>query len=146
MSDEPTAPLDLSVLEALSKRGRTHSLVGSVSLLEDEAGRTTLSFRLDPDRYPPSVEAAVIRWRWYTNGDYRIHYREEWIDEIGWKCRWDRHPHTHGTPRLHFQEPPEGNGEPVSDPIGETPPMKMFSRTMASIHKRIVTLWEETTE
>ena len=146
MSDEPTAPLDLSVLEALLARGRTHSLVDSVSLAEDEAGRTALYFQLDPDRYPPLVESAFVRWRWYTNGDYRIHYREEWIDKAGWQCRWDRHPHTHDTPRSHFHEPPDGSGEPVSDPSGETPPMETFSRTMANIHERIETLWEEPTE
>ena len=51
------------------------------------------------------MTATLFDVRWFTTGDFSVHYVEEHEDEELWERRWDRHPNTHNT-RLHFYKPP----------------------------------------
>jgi hypothetical protein len=95
--------------------------------------------RLDTDRYPESVATARLDIRWFTTGDFSIHYLEERDDETTWECRWDRHPNSHNS-RLHFHEPPDGS---VVTDLSLTPlhPLEVYSTVLTAIEQRLETLW-----
>ncbi|WP_233138769.1 MULTISPECIES: hypothetical protein [Halorubrum] len=95
---------------------------------------------LDTERYPGSETAAQIDIRWFTTGDFSIHYREvRGTDQ--WECRWDRHPNTHNA-RVHFHEPPTGV-EVSNLELSSLHPLDVYSTVFEAIDQRIETLWSD---
>lgn len=65
--------------------------------------------------FPPVFEEAYFDLRWYTSGDFEIHYQENWTDDREWKRRWDRHPRNGS--RTHYHPPPDaGQPQPATLP------------------------------
>jgi len=84
------APIDRPILEFLQTRLQATGQVAT-ALITDAGGHLELRVTLTPSYYPDSVEEATLAVRWYTNDDFKIHYREVQSDR-SWECRWDRHP------------------------------------------------------
>ncbi|WP_394348058.1 hypothetical protein [Halorubrum sp. ASP1] len=98
-----------------------------------------LTATLDTEQYPDAVATARVDIRWFTTGDFSIHYVETRGDNTHWECRWDRHPNTHNT-RLHFHEPPAGTD--ISDlDLPSSHPLDVYSTVFEAIEQRIESLW-----
>ena len=94
---------------------------------------------LDAGRYQDSVNAAHLDIRWFTTGDFSVHYVEEHERGVRWECRWDRHPNTHNS-RLHFHEPPSATE--VSDlELPSLHPLELSATVLTALEQRIERLW-----
>jgi hypothetical protein len=94
---------------------------------------------LDIEQYPDVVATARVDIRWFTTGDFSVHYVETRGDNTHWECRWDRHLNPHNT-RLHFYEPPAGKG--ISDlDLPSDHPLDVCSTVFEAIEQRIEALW-----
>lgn len=111
----PDGRLDVPTLQTIGQRAASHGLVESWAFDPSSLSPRLLRISLDSSAYPESVSTARLDIRWFTNGDYSIHY----LETIGGKdarfqCRWDRHPKT-DAPRAHFHPPPDAEAvEPSS--------------------------------
>ena len=97
------APIDRPILEFLQTRLQATNQV-TEAVITDAHGHLELRVTLSSSYCPESVEEASLTVRWYTNDDFKIHYREVHA-ESAWECRWDCHPNSHNT-RDHFHPPP----------------------------------------
>ena len=95
--------INRAVLEAIRDRLRTAPQIETAVIVVAE-GQTKLEATLTPKATPSRIERRFLDIRWYTNGDFRIHYQEDWRDGT-WCQRWDRHPNEHND-RDHFHPPP----------------------------------------
>lgn len=115
--EDPSGPLDVPTLEVLARRGSSHPLVSEWTFRPDSISPRVLELELDSTRYPEPVTAARIDIRWFTGGDYTVHYLEtrEGTDDP-WQCRWDRHPKPNA-PREHVHSPPDAASTVGPSPI-----------------------------
>ncbi|POG55555.1 hypothetical protein [Haloferax marisrubri] len=122
--DEQNAPpdaavgrLDVPTLQTLAQRAATHPLVVDWSFDPSSLSPRRLQLSLDAHAYPERVATARLDIRWFTSGDYSVHYLELGQDDGDgpqYHCRWDRHPKP-TAPRTHFHPPPDaGTAEPSS--------------------------------
>lgn len=102
---DPGGPLDVTTLEVLGRRARTHDLVDGWGFRPDRLSPRRLAIRLDATQYPDAVDDARLDVRWYEGGQYSVHYVETRGDDA-WQCRWDRHPKP-DAPTAHFHPPPD---------------------------------------
>ncbi|SFL34408.1 hypothetical protein SAMN04487950_3463 [Halogranum rubrum] len=133
------APIDLPTLEFLQTRLRATAQVAQ-AIVTDESGHLELSVTLTPSYYPEAVEEASLTVRWYTNDDFKIHYREV-HPESSWECRWDRHPNPHNT-RDHLHPPPTAP-TPGDDASWATDYRDVLRLVLDEIEERVATLWDE---
>jgi hypothetical protein len=130
------APIDRPVLELLRER-----LVGTAQVSEvtitDEGGHLELRTVLSDTYYPAAVKRAMLSVRWYTNDDFKIHYREVRGDD--WQCRWDRHPNPHNT-HGHFHQPPDAK-TPGKDASWPDDYREVLSLVLDEIERRIDDIW-----
>ena len=140
--DGSAAPIDSAILDMLSNRAQTHSLVETVRT-EQTGGMTSLVMvKLDGERYPNSIKKGRIEIQWYTNGDYNFHYIETHTADDIWQCRWDKHVNPHTT-RIHFHPPPEASStDAIPDQPSDCHSTAIFIRTLASVRQRIGDLWD----
>ncbi|WP_092933797.1 hypothetical protein [Natrinema hispanicum] len=133
------APIDRPVLEFLQTRLQATAQVARATIT-DSSGHLELYVTLAPSYYPETVEEASLTVRWYTNDDFKIHYREVHPDHA-WECRWDRHPNPHNT-RDHFHPPPTAPtpGEDSSWPSDHRDVLRVV---LDKIEERITRLWDE---
>ncbi|MCH7661055.1 MAG: hypothetical protein IH933_10940 [Euryarchaeota archaeon] len=97
------APIDRPILEFLQTRLRTTNQVREAAIT-DASDHLELGVEFESRYYPTVVDNATLTVRWYTNDDFKVHYRE--LHATGaWECRWDRHPNPHNT-RDHFHPLP----------------------------------------
>ena len=133
------APIDRSILEFLQTRLRATGQVSNAAIT-DTSDHLELHVVCAPSYYPAAVDEAQLTVRWYTNDDFKLHYREQYADHA-WECRWDRHPNPHNT-RDHFHPPPAATtpGEDASRPDDHR---DVIALVLDEIEDRIVTLWSE---
>ncbi len=135
-----TGPPDRQTLRLLERQLSSDPLVADVQFEPDPYEPRLLRASLDPDRYPGSATTARIDIRWFTTGDFSIHYRED-RENGQWECRWDRHPNAHNT-RVHVHEPP--TGAEVSDlELPSLHPLEVYATVFDAIDRRIEALWSE---
>ena len=133
-----TGPTDRQTLRLLDRHLRSDSLIAETSFEPDSYEPTLLHAFIDTDNYPDSVRAARLDIRWFTTGDFSIHYIEDQQEGTHWECRWDRHPNTHNS-RLHFHEPPAATT--VADlELPSVHPLEVYSTVLTAIEQRIETL------
>lgn len=132
------APIDRPVLEFLRDRLETTPQAERAVITDD--GHLELRVRLSDSYYPDSVQAVSLTVRWYTNDDFKIHYREV-HDGSDWECRWDRHPNPHNA-RGHFHEPPNAS-TPGADASWPTDYRNVLTLVLDEIEERIAALWSE---
>lgn len=133
------APIDRSILEFLQARLQATRQVLRATIT-DASGHLELNVVLAHSYYPATVEDAQLTICWYTNDDFKLHYREEHSDH-DWECRWDRHPNPHNT-RDHFHPPPIAptSGEDASWPDDHR---DVVALVLDETEDRIATLWDE---
>ena len=134
-----TGPPDRQTLRLLERQLTTDSLVADTRFDPDVYEPRLLTATLDTEQYPDAVATARVDIRWFTTGDFSIHYIETRGDNTDWECRWDQHPNTHNT-RLHFHEPPAGTD--ISDlDLPSDHPLDVYSTMFEAIEQRIESLW-----
>ncbi len=138
-----TGPPDRETLRLLERHLASDSLVAETAFDPNRFEPRLLRVRLAAEQYPEIVETARLDVRWFTTGDFSIHYIEE-HDESRWECRWDRHPNGHNA-RLHFHQPPDG-AEITNFSLSSLHPLELYSTVLDATEARIETLWEETNQ
>ena len=136
---DSTGPPDRQTLRLLERHLASDSLVTETAFNPDSYEPRLLQALLDTGRYPNSVTAARLDIRWFTTGDFSVHYVEEYDEGNEWECRWDRHPNTHNT-RLHFHEPPSAT-EITHLELPSLHPLEIYSTVLAAVEQRLETLW-----
>ncbi|PSQ52528.1 hypothetical protein BRD20_06715 [Halobacteriales archaeon SW_8_65_20] len=142
-SDSPspsTGPPDRQILRLLERHLDAESLVSATTFEPTFHGPRLLRVEMDTEAYPESVTTARLDVRWFTTGDFSLHYVEAHEQGDRWECRWDRHPNPHNA-RLHFHQPPAGTA--VTDlELPSTHPLELHSTVLTAIRRRIETLWQ----
>ena len=134
-----TGPPDRQTLRLIERHLESDPIVSETAFEPDPYEPRLLQGLLDAERYPHSVTAARIDIRWFTTGDFSIHYLEDWTDDEYWECRWDRHPNTRNA-RVHFHEPPTGS-EITNLDLSSLHPLEVYSTVFRAIEQRISDLW-----
>ncbi|ODR83248.1 hypothetical protein BG842_09900 [Haladaptatus sp. W1] len=134
-----TGPPDRQTLRLLEQILADEPTVAATEFAPDSYEPRLLRTLLDTGRYPSTVDAARLEIRWFSTGDFSIHYIET-HDDDHWECRWNRHPNSH-TDRLHFHQPLDGNDvEDIS--LESVHPLDVLSTVLAAIEQRIAQQWE----
>ena len=136
-----TGPPDRQTLRLLERHLTTEPLVAETAFEPDSYEPRLLEVVFDAERYPASVTAARLDVRWFTTGDFSIHYVETRGDGADWECRWDRHPNTHNA-RVHFHEPPSASDVTDLD-LPSLHPLEVYSTVLTAIERRIDSLWSD---
>ncbi len=136
-----TGPPDRQTLQLLDRRLSERSLVSVTEYDPDSYEPRLLRVRLDDEQFPDAVTAARLDIRWFTTGDFSIHYVETHRDDTEWECRWDRHPNEHNT-RLHFHRPPNAT-DVVDLSLSATHPMHVSMTVFEAITRRLASLWDD---
>ena len=132
------ASIDRPILEFLETRFQATNHVACATVT-DNSGHLQLQVTLTPSYYPGTVDDAQLSVRWYTNDDFKLHYREVHTDH-DWECRWDRHPNPHNT-RDHFH-PPSAAPTPSDNATWPSDYRDVLTLVLDEIEDRIETLWE----
>ena len=133
------APIDPPILEFLKSRLRATAQVERAAIT-DASGHLELQVSFASSYYPATVDEATLAVRWYTNDDFKIHYRET-NPGGAWECRWDRHPNPHYT-RNHFHPPPTAP-TPGDDASWPADHRDVLTLVLDTVEERIATLWDE---
>jgi len=136
-----TGPPDRQTLQLLDRRLSERSLVSVTEYDPDSYEPRLFRVRLDDEQFPDAVTAARLDIRWFTTGDFSIHYVETHRDDTEWECRWDRHPNEHNT-RLHFHRPPNAT-DVVDLSLSATHPMHVSMTVFEAITRRVGSLWDD---
>jgi hypothetical protein len=115
-SHAPVGRADRPVLLAIEKRLKTAPYIDR-TLLTTKHGKPTLTAWFDLDFFPAAVEEAYYDIRWYTSGNFEIHYQEN-RENGHWCRRWDRHPRDRS--RDHYHPPPDAGHPPEPENYPET--------------------------
>jgi len=100
----------------------------------------SLVCQFDTGFYPAVVDEAYLDIVWYENGDFNLHYREQYTDGNGWECRWDRHPNPHNA-RSHFHPGPDASRDEASDTLFATDWRDVLTGVLAEIDERMESFW-----
>ncbi|AEH35981.1 hypothetical protein [Halopiger xanaduensis] len=137
-SEGPSGPLDVPTLEVLARRGSSHPLVAAWAFRPDSISPRVLELELDRTQYPGTVASVRVDVRWFTGGDYTVHYLES--RETGaWQCRWDRHPKP-DAPREHFHPPPDAAPTVEPSPLDGTHHLEVLFGALEWIGERVAEL------
>jgi hypothetical protein len=135
-----TGPPDRETLRLLERHLADDPLVAQTAFEPSAHEPRLLVATLDAALYPETVERARLDVRWFTSGDFSVHYVE--VSAGGtWECRWDRHPNEHAA-RLHFHRPPDCE-EIVDLSLPTTHPLDVYATVLAAVEERIETRWSE---
>lgn len=141
--EEPSGPLDVPTLEVLAQRGSSHPLVSGWTFRPDAISPRVLELEVDATQYPDTVTAVRIDIRWFTGGDYTVHYLEtREHDTEPWQCRWDRHPKP-DAPRDHFHPPPDAASTVDPSPIDASHHLEVLFGVLEWIGDRLAAVHDE---
>lgn len=133
-----TGPPDRQTFQILEEIVANEPIVASTEFKPDSYEPQILRVLCDDHRYPPTIEAAKLDVRWFTSGDFSIHYVEAMAADH-WECRWDRHLNPHNA-RLHFHQPSAGD-DIVDLTWSSLHPIDVLSTVIAAIEHRIEQHW-----
>lgn len=131
------APIDRPILEFLQTRLQATNQVAQATIT-DASGHLELGVAFASSCYPATIDEASLTVRWYTNDDFKIHYREVHPDRA-WECRWDRHPNPHNA-RDHFH-PPSTAPTPGDDASWPADHRDVLRLVLEEVEERITELW-----
>lgn len=129
--------IDRAVLELIKERLQSAPQIDRAAITTSD-GQTKLLAVFAAESTPPKLTRRVLDVRWYTNGDFRIHYQEDWPDRV-WCQRWDRHPSTHNE-RDHFHPPPDA-ATPGDDRSWPTAFQDMCKHVIDDVRDRTNAIW-----
>jgi len=138
-----TGPPDRQTLRLLERQSATTPLVADTEFQPSPTEPRRLVATLDIDAFPEAVATARLDIRWFTTGDFSLHYVETMADDKRWECRWDRHPNPHNA-RLHFHEPPDGTAVVGLD-LESIHPLDVYATVVAAIQQRLAGHWDAET-
>lgn len=104
-SDRSSAPVDFDLLDRMGRRLEPSARFETIEQRPPYAPDSLVA-EYDRGYFPPAVNRAYLRIRWFENDDFNVHYSERRDDGRRWQCRWDRHPNEHNS-RDHFHPPPD---------------------------------------
>ena len=136
--DESVPEIDRAVLEAIRDRLRTTPQIETAEIIVSD-GQTKLEATLTTAATPSRIDRRFLDIRWYTNGDFRVHYQEDWPDRT-WCQRWDRHPNEHND-RDHFHPPPDA-ATPGEDHTLPTKFEAVLKLVVDGVRTRTDSLWQ----
>lgn len=140
---DSTGPPDRQTLRLLERHLTEEPLVAETAFEPNSHEPRLLSAVLDTAHYPETTESAQLDVRWFTNGDFSIHYIEAHTDGTRWECRWDRHPNEHND-RVHFHQPPDGI-DVTGLSLPALHPLVVYSTVLDAIEQRLEAQWESDT-
>ena len=140
-SNASTGPPDRQTLRLLERTLASNPLVAATEFEPDTYEPRSLRAVLDADRYPDSVTAARVDVRWFTTGDFSIHYVEDRGDGR-WECRWDRHPNPHNA-RDHFHPPPKASQTDAADDQWPPDHRDVCRLVLDFVEARVTNLWKQ---
>ena len=138
LSRDATA-IDFDTLDRIGQRLASSTRFDDVEFRPPYAPDSVV-VEYDLGYFPALVERAYLRIRWFENGDFNVHYSEQYGDGDPWECRWDRHPNDHNN-REHFHPPPDA-GKPG---INESYPgdwRDVLTTILGELDERIKAFWE----
>lgn len=91
--DAAGAPVDFDRLDVLDERLGTDTRFER-TIRDPEYAPERLICIYSPRFYPEAVETARLECVWFENGDFSLHYHEQYPDDT-FDHRWDRHPSSH---------------------------------------------------
>lgn len=141
-SRDDTPRIDRPILEDIRDRLRTATQFDSVEIVT-ATGQTRLEAVIDSALNPLGLDRRFLDIRWYTNDDFRIHYREAW-EARTWQQRWDRHPNEYNT-RDHFHPPPDA-ATPGEDRSWPADYRDVLANVLAAVTERNDVLWAESSD
>ena len=130
--------IDRAVLEVIRDRLRTAPQIETAEIVVAD-WQTKLEATLTAVATPAAIDRRFLDIRWYTNGDFRIHYQEGWPDRT-WCQRWDRHPNEHND-REHFHPPPD-TATPGEDRTWPSKFETVLKLVVDGVRTRTNSLWE----
>jgi hypothetical protein len=130
------APIDRAILEHLHDRLSSVGFVAEAAITDD--GHLGLQVLIAPGYYPDVVSEVDLTIRWYTNDDFKIHYREQHPDRT-WERRWGRHPNPHND-REHHHPPPDADS--AVDASWPADYRDVLSLVLDDVEERLQTLWD----
>ena len=136
---ESTGPPDRQTLQLLERHLSRRSLVDHTEFVPDSFEPRLLRAGLDRTQFPDEVDSVRLDIRWFTTGDFSVHYVETQADGSRWECRWDRHPNEHND-RLHFHQPPNGH-DTVDLSFPSTHPLEVYSTVLDALTQRLANQW-----
>lgn len=139
-----TSPPDRQTVRLLERQLASDPLVAETRVDPDSYEPRLLHGLFDAERYPDSVTAARLDIRWFTTGDFSIHYVEHHEASERWECRWDRHPNPHNS-RGHVHEPPAA-AEITDLDLPSLHPLDVYATVLTAIEHRVERLWSSHTE
>lgn len=140
-NSDSIGPPDRQTLRLLEKHLADDPVVATTRFEPNSQTPRQLVAHLDATLYPASVTDARLDVRWFTTGDFSIHYVESGSKGSAWECRWDRHPNEHNA-RLHFHRPPDGSD--VQDfSLPSLHPLELYATVLKAITERLESHWSE---
>lgn len=136
---EDAAASDFDTLDRIGQRLATSTRFEEVEL-GPEYAPDSLVVEYDLGYFPALVEQAYLRIRWFENGDFNVHYSEQYGDDDPWECRWDRHPNDHND-REHFHPPPDAE-TPGRDASYPNDWRDVIAMVLGELDERIEAFWE----
>ena len=133
-----TGPPDRQTLRVIETLLADEPIAATTAFEPDSYEPRILHALCEESRYPAAVETARLDIRWFTSGDFSLHYVETMAADR-WECRWDRHPNPHNA-RLHFHQPPDGD-DIVDLTWSSLHPIDVLSTVIAAIEQRIDQHW-----
>ena len=133
-----TPGIDRGTLEGVRNRLRTAPQI-ETAVIDVADGQTRLEATLTAAATPAEIGRRFLDIRWYTNGDFRIHYQEDWPEGV-WRQRWDRHPNDHNE-RDHFHPPPDA-ATPGEDRTWPATFQAVLRLVVDGVRTRTDSLWE----
>jgi len=136
--EDETPEIDRAVLTVIRDRLQSAPQIETATITTTDE-QTKLLVEIAEASTPATVERRFLDIRWYTNGDFRIHYQEDWPADV-WQQRWDRHPSTHND-RDHFHPPPDAT-TPGQDRSWPSEFQEVCKLVIDAIRERTKTIWE----
>ena len=133
------APIDRPIIEFLQMSLDRVQQVERATI-SDDSGHFELSVLFGSLYYPAPIDNTTLSIQWYTNDDFKIHYRVVHLDRA-WECRWDRHPNPHNT-RDHFHPSPTAP-TPGDDASWPADYRDVLTLVLDEVEQRITALWDE---
>ena len=139
---DPSRSVDEETLRYLSRLFGRRPEIQQTSLFPANK-LESLVVTLDADYYPEQVDAVMIEFRTYTNGDFHISYLESYAGEQR-RCRWDRHDQPHNS-RDHFHPLPDASTAAAVDRAYAPDLTRVVERTVLPwVDDRLGELWQST--
>ncbi|WP_267643967.1 hypothetical protein [Haloarchaeobius amylolyticus] len=92
--------------------------------------------------YPDQVSRVYVDIELLQNGDFHIHYVEEWDGE-NMECRWDRHENPHNA-RDHYHPFPAASTDEATDRSYPADFLDVIGEVLSDVEARWAETFEET--